>query len=347
MNSVADKKLRRDVYSAVARKSADYSTKQIARSSSPYQDKSMPQSLLVRLSKVKVLRKFAGKPFLAANEWVCNRLPASLTAALPMYSYNAFIHSLVELRAERKQYHGTFFLRNRPELELIRTLASKCAQGSTLNLTVLACSNGAEVYSIVWTIRSARPDLKVTVNAIDVSTEILEIAKKGVYSLQTDKLVDAPIFERLTEAEMEALFEREKDQFKIKACIKEGINWELEDAGDPELARRLGPQDIVLANRFLCHMAPPDAEQCLRSLARLVRPGGYLFVSGIDLDIRTKVAIDSGWTPVPDLLEEIHNGDPSVRRDWPWRYWGLEPFNRNRRDWPVRYASVFQLGHQA
>jgi hypothetical protein len=82
----------------------------------------------------------------------------------------------------------------------------------------------------------------------------------------------------------------------------------------------------------------------LCSLARLVKPGGYLFVSGIDLDVRTKVAIDLGWIPVPDLLEEIHNGDPSVRRDWPWRYWGLEPFDSKRPDWRTHYAAVFQLG---
>jgi hypothetical protein len=32
----------------------------------------------------------------------------------------------------------------------------------------------------------------------------------------------------------------------------------------------LGLQDIVIANRFLCHMEPRDAERCLRNIARLV-----------------------------------------------------------------------------
>jgi SAM-dependent methyltransferase len=179
---------------------------------------------------------------------------------------------------------------------------------------VLACSNGAEVYSIVWAIRSARPDLNLDVHAIDISNEILEVAKRGAYSLGENPLVNAPILERLT--------------------------------GDPGLTKRLGPQDIVVANKFLCHMAPPDAERCLRNLTQLVSPGGYLFVSGIDLDVRTKVAVDLSWTPVPSLLEEIHNGDPSVRHDWPWKYWGLEPFDSKRRDWSIRYAEVFQLGSQ-
>jgi len=168
-----------------------------------------------------------------------------------------------------------------------------------------------------------------------------------VYSLGENALVSAPIFERLTEEEMATLFDREKDQARIKPWIMEGINWQAADAGDPNLAKLLGPQDIVVANKFLCHMAPPEAEGCIRNLACLVNPGGYLFVSGIDLDVRTKVALDMGWTPVLDLLEEIHNGDPSVRRDWPLKYWGLEPLDRKKKNWKLRYAAVFQLGRTA
>jgi len=43
------------------------------------------------------------------------------------------------------------------------------------------------------------------------------------------------------------------------------------------------------------------------------------------------------------LLAEIHNGDPSVRADWPWQWWGLEPLNRRRQDWQTRYAAVFRI----
>jgi len=305
----------------------------------------MPQSILAKTSKVRVLRKCLGRPFLFVNEWVWNHLPSSLTMARPMSVYGTFLHALVRLQAARKQYHGTFFFRNRPELELIRSLSNQRPHGFTLRIAVLACSNGAEVYSILWTIRSARPDLKVIVCGVDISNEILEIARKGIYSLEADELVGSPILERLTEEEMRAMFDREKGRIRIKSWIKEGIKWQVADAGDPKLARLLGgQQDIVVANKFLCHMNPPDAERCLRNVANLVNPGGHLFVSGIDLDIRTKVALDLGWTPVQDLLEEIHNGDVSVRRDWPWKYWGLEPFNSKRRDRSVRYASAFQLG---
>ena len=53
-------------------------------------------------------------------------------------------------------------------------------------------------------------------------------------------------------------------------------------------------------------------------------PGGFLFVSGVDLDVRTKVAADLGWKPCLELLEEMHEGDSSLRTSWPCKYWGLE-----------------------
>jgi SAM-dependent methyltransferase len=255
-----------------------------------------------------------------------------------------FLHRLVKQRSERRQYHGTFFLRNRPELELMRAIAGNSERGATLKIGVVACSNGAEVYSIVWAIRSARPDLKLVVHAVDISREVVKIARQGFYPLEMQQLIGSNIFERLTGEEIGQIFDREEGWMKVQPWLKDNIEWHVGDAGDRELALRLGALDIVVANKFLCHMNPPQAERCLHRVAQLVRPGGHLFVSGVDLDLRTSVALQLGWVPVKELIEEIHDGDPSVRRDWPWRYWGLEPLDRRKPHWGVRYASVFQLG---
>jgi hypothetical protein len=52
--------------------------------------------------------------------------------------------------------------------------------------------------------------------------------------------VDSPIFDRMTEKEMQAMFDRENGQLRIKSWIKEGINWQVADAGDPGLAEVWG-----------------------------------------------------------------------------------------------------------
>jgi SAM-dependent methyltransferase len=299
--------------------------------------------ILVKAARLQILGKSPAGFYLRLNERIWERLPARLRNLYPVRSYAAWLHTLVCLCARRQQYLGTFFLRNRPALELMRRLAEHRDHGSTLRIAVLGCSIGAEVYSILWIIRSARPDLKVFLDAVDISKEILSFAEKGIYTPDTSRLVGASIFERLTEAEMVEMFDWGGNQAKVKSWLKEGITWHLRDAADPELISILGPQDMVVASNFLCHMPRADAEKCLGNVARLVSPGGHLFVSGVDLDVRTKVALDMGWEPVPELISEIHNGDPSVRADWPWQWWGLEPLNERRQDWRIRYAASFRI----
>jgi SAM-dependent methyltransferase len=150
--------------------------------------------------------------------------------------------------------------------------------------------------------------------------------------------------ERLSQSEMSALFDNEKDQVRIKQWIAQGIRWHVGDAADESMSERFEPADIVVASNFLCHMAPADAQNCLRNLVHFVKPGGHIFVSGVDLDIRTAVATDLGWAPVPALVEEIHNGDPCMLNDWPWKYWGLEPFDLRKPNWHMRYAAFFRIG---
>jgi hypothetical protein len=178
---------------------------------------------------------------------------------------------------------------------------------------------------------------------VDISKRAVEFGEGGKYSLIDPQLTDSNIFERIYEREMTELFDGGGDAVTVKSWIKEGMVWRVGDVRKSETIDALGPQDIVIANNFLCHMPPSMAESCLRNIARLVRPGGYLFVSGIDLDVRTKVADDLGWRPLQHLLEEIHGGDPIMSHLWPCHYAGLEPLNKKRKDWKRRYAAAFQV----
>jgi chemotaxis methyl-accepting protein methylase len=239
-------------------------------------------------------------------------------------------------------YLGTLFLRNRPALELMRRLVENEDYGAQVKIAVLGCSIGVEVYSILWTLRRSRPDLKVEVHAVDISPEVVDVGERGVYSTAASEMVSESIFQALTEAERAEMFDWEGDQATIKSWLRDGVTWEVGDAGDPDLIASLAPQDLVIASNFLCHMSAPDATRCLRNLAQLAGTGGYLFVTGVDLDVRTQVALELGWRPIAELRAEIHDGDPLVRADWPWRWWGMEPLDRRRSQWETRYSAAFQ-----
>ena len=322
-------------------------------------------SLWTRLVKVRVFGKSVTNAFLRANRYVWDILPPSLIRLRPINAYGRFLHSLARTNGVRAQALNTFFLRNRPELELIRRLVSSKKDGDTVRVAVLGCSTGAEVYSIAWTVRTARPDLKLIMQAVDISEEAVKFGRRGIYPLNAkmaldgvqdcmaagrwrvggtgSEVVDSEIFERLTLAEKAELFDAREDAVAIKEWLKEGINWYVADVREPEILNRMDPQDIVVASNFLCHMEQSEAERCLQNIGRLGAPQGHLFLSGIDLDVRERVAQQLGWEPVTELLEEIHDGDSCLRGQWPFQYTGLEPLNKRRRNWKIRYAAAFRL----
>ena len=307
--------------------------------------------------------------YLLQSRRIWRRLPSSLKNRPVGRTYGRHLHALICRYARRGQSYGTFFLRNRPEMELMCRLVGQTAPGAKVAIAVLGCSKGAEVYSILWSIRRSRPDLKVALQAVDISEEIVDFAKEGTYSLkgpaslkaldrlgltEEEKLIlitcrdqgpnqSLSIFRCLDKSEMDAMFDKKGDQVKVKSWLKEGITWRLGDASAPQLIHELDPQDVVVANRFLCHMEPAAAERCLRNIAGLVKPGGYIFASGIDLDVRTRVAKEMDWKPVSDLIREIHEGDSTLAMGWPLEWWGLEPFCEDYPDWRIRYASVFRV----
>ena len=298
------------------------------------------------MTAVRILGQSPVGAYLRFAEWAWREL--GLGARPPrsriVFRYGHLMNAVVRRTGYRRQYLGTYFLRNRPQLDLIADLiASAAAGGRGVRVAVLGCSVGAEPYSVVYAARRRAPAAGLFVTALDISPEVLAIAERGVYSADVSQIVSEPIFERMSDDEKTEMFDAEADRLTVKPWLRR-IAWHLGDARDPDLVAALGPQDVVVANDFLCHMEVGEAESCLRNIALLVRPGGHLVVSGVDIDTRSRVARELGWRPVRTSLEAIHDGDYKLREGWPWRYWGLEPLDKGRRDWELRYATVFQLG---
>ena len=204
-----------------------------------------------------------------------------------------------------------------------------------MTIVSLGCSTGAELYSAVWLIRSARPEQEVQALGIDSSEACTQAAARGVYPFRVIEVAG------ISETSYEGLFTREGKTLVVQNWVKEAVTWAVGDAGSPDLAARFGLHDVVVANNFLFQMPPGRAGACLKNLARLVAPNGYLVVSGADLDVRSRILEELGFVPVTARCEEVHAAE-DVHTAWPLRFWGLEPMDRTRQDWPARYTTVFQ-----
>src|SRR5229473_7831886 len=157
----------------------------------------------------KIFGKRLIDAYLRLNGKLWKKLPASLSTLGPVRSYGDLLHKLARRYGDRAQAPSTFFLRNRPQLELIRRLIERRPKTDTLRVAVLGCSTGVEAYSIAWRIRSARPDLELVLHAADISKPTVEFGECGSYSLVAAQLTDTDIFERMNEAEVAELFDRD------------------------------------------------------------------------------------------------------------------------------------------
>lgn len=174
---------------------------------------------------------------------------------------------------------------------------------------------------------------------MDISADFVARAEAGRYLPQGVELTGP-----LDVNTLASLFDRDGDELVVKSALQQNIRWLIGDAVDPGRAGSLGLQDVVLANNFLIHMNDREAASCMSNVAGLVRPGGLFVCRGVALAVRERVVQQLGFKPLARYIEEIHNADEKfdARKDWPWRYWALEPIDKSRKNWTTRYASMFQ-----
>ena len=199
-------------------------------------------SWLRRLVRLRIFGKSPIGAYLRLSQQIWNKLPASFADLSATRLYGHFLHTLARFQGVRAQAFSTHFLRNRPQLELIRHLLERSTNVGRLRVAVLGCSTGAEAYSVAWRIRTARPDLKLVLQALDISEQAVEVGKGGVYSLAAPQLTNNDLFDRMTRTEIEELFDRNGDIVTVKSWIKEGIEWNVGDVGEPGFLPHWAPR---------------------------------------------------------------------------------------------------------
>jgi chemotaxis methyl-accepting protein methylase len=257
-------------------------------------------------------------------------------------TYGKYLHSRHRVRQTRRpDSEHTFFLRNTVQFEVLRDLVRDWPASEPLRIASIGCSTGAELYSAIWTALTTRSDLDLVATGLDVSESAVGTARSARYSRAGREL------QRLTSARVQELIDGgllvdENDTLTVPEWLRERATWVWGSVFDTALAQRLGRHDIVFVNNVLCHFHDPQAAAALENIAEVVDAGGYLFLSGVDPDVKTGVVRKLGLTPVLDRVEDLYHGDDRALTRWPMTYWGPEPFDRRHPDWKLRYATLFR-----
>lgn len=281
--------------------------------------------------------------------WV--RMPKKFTDLEFLRPLGHFFYNRFTYFQSRDQTHSTWFLRNVPQANVLANLIQHDFEtGSSVRMASIGCSTGAELYSLLYIVKSHCPNLKFISQGVDICPGVVEIARKAIYNMNEHSATKVSTYSvgprevaSLTSQSRAALFENEKDNdVQVKEWIRSDTTWHSLSADDPALLGLIGTQDIVLAKNFLGPMDDNLAVNCLLNIIQLVRPGGYLVVDGIDLNLKARILPQLNVTPITDQLKEIYYED-ITKEGWPWVRWAHEPMDLRRADWKYRYCSIFRV----
>ncbi len=240
------------------------------------------------------------------------------------HTYTCFLRSPSQLQ-----------LLSGPILEFLRTEAPQ----EPLNITLLACSNGAEAYTIASWLRLQFPALAFHIQASDLHPAMAERAAAGLFSAD-----EALHSEYMTKDFLEATFDRDGQLYSVKPQIREHVSFSSANILDgADLLDRFGQAPLVIAQNVLFHLKPADAAEAFVNIVNLTTPRGVIMVEGMDQDLRVEMTQQCKLEPFTEDLRTIYN-ETRVHTppNWWQVYWGSEPFLPFRAHAEHRYATAFR-----
>jgi chemotaxis protein methyltransferase CheR len=172
----------------------------------------------------------------------------------------------------------TYFFRHREQFQafagqaLPDRMRARLAE-RRLRLLSAGCATGEEAYSLAMVIRETLADLSwdVEIRGIDINPAVLEKAARGRYPAWS--LRETP------PAARQRWFRPEERDFLIDEMVRASVvfqpgNLARDDAG----LWQPGAYDVVFCRNVLMYMTPQSAQEIVARIARVLAPGGYLFL---------------------------------------------------------------------
>jgi len=189
----------------------------------------------------------------------------------------------------------SFFFRDTKPFDLFRDkvlpkILENRKGARTLRIWCAAASSGQEPYSLAMIIKEQSAKLagmKVEIVGTDISLEILDKARKGLYT-QFEVQRGLPV------------------QLLVKYFAKSGEHWEIK----PEIRQMvtykkynlldnlqpMGKFDIVFCRNVLIYFDPPTKKMVLEGISKLMPPDGAMFLGGAE----TVLGVSDKFKPVPE-----------------------------------------------
>lgn len=169
----------------------------------------------------------------------------------------------------------TSFFREAHHFPILAEHVKKRQPGHTVKLWCSAASTGEEPYSMAMTMVEAFDSLKppVRILATDIDTEVLTVAREGVYSL--DRL------ESMSPERIRRFFLKGKDgtagYARVRQELRDLITFKPLNLLDPKYPMR-GPFDAIFCRNIMIYFDKPTQYRILQKFVPLLDRDGLLFM---------------------------------------------------------------------
>ncbi|ARA94775.1 chemotaxis protein CheR [Rhodothermaceae bacterium RA] len=209
--------------------------------------------------------------------------------ALNLPDYGAYLRHLNQPagRAELPKLYDeitineTYFFRNTDQFSvleqtLIPELAQERLKGTRRQVRIwsAACSTGDEPYTLALIIRERLqprfPGIRFEIVGTDINTQVLDVARAGIYSAYAVRNVPPATLQRY--------FRQEGDRYHLDPEIRRMVTFKhlnLMDRSGMALMRHF---DIILCANVLIYFDTASKQQVVSSLYASLNPGGFLML---------------------------------------------------------------------
>ena len=224
-----------------------------------------------------------------ARKWDLDSID-SLIAAMRSKKDERLMVDVTEAMTTNESF---FFRDNRPfdqfkEIVLPHMLEARAAR-KQIRIWSAACSSGQEPYTLAMILKEETARLagwKIEIVATDLSTEILNKAKEGLYS-QFEVQRGLPI------TLLMKYFTQEGEKWRISDDIRRMVTYKPFNLLESPAA--LGNFDVVFCRNVLIYFDQTTKGQVLARIAQIMPTDGYLYLGGAE----TVLGISDSFEVVP------------------------------------------------
>ncbi len=205
----------------------------------------------------------------------------------------------------------SFFFRDQKPFDLFKDmvlpqLLEKRAGSKTIRIWSAACSSGQEPYTLAMLLKEAGPALagwKIEIVATDLSNDILNKAKEGVYT-QFEVQRGLPI------NLLVKYFQQAGDRWQIDSSIRNMVTFKPFNL--LESPSMLGKFDVVFCRNVLIYFEQATKSTVLAKIAKQMPDDGFLYLGGAE----TVLGISDDFQLIPGkrgIYGLVRNGQSASR----------------------------------